>query len=471
MPQQVIIVHGWNDTSKSFTPLGQSLQAHGYQVMDIWLADYETQDDDVACVDVAKRLETVLSGLKASGQVTVPFDMVVHSTGGLVARQWLVMYDRGRNHPPNQNPEPRWLKRLDMLAPANFGSVLANLGKSGVGRLTLGLGNWFQTGATMLTELELSSPFQWGLITQDVLAPSGFEDERPPAYDDNGCWPFVIIGGRGYQAPNPRCIINEPGEDGTVRCAAANLNAYGATIDFSNNEAQPTFTEWSQRSQIGPYPFRIVPDEDHSSIKSATGAQTLNLILQALQCGSTAEYQVIQSQWKDETNALTYAADGTLLANPQHQFFMLNTYVVDDQGNPVADHFIEFFGSKDASDLANDGAMATFHSKVIVDVHQNKKNLALRCFHLNRTEMMTTFYGELGPNAANKVVSLSISAAPPGANTKYFTTTADGAAGSVRLHLFDPNDVPQRFLQRNCTHFLKIVIPRYPLENVLTLHH
>ena len=31
MPRQVLIIHGWSDTSKSFVALGQFLSANGYQ--------------------------------------------------------------------------------------------------------------------------------------------------------------------------------------------------------------------------------------------------------------------------------------------------------------------------------------------------------------------------------------------------------------------------------------------------------
>lgn len=33
-----------------------------------------------------------------------------------------------------------------------------------------------------------------------------------------------------------RQMVNEPGSDGTVRVAAANLNAYGATLDFTRGD-------------------------------------------------------------------------------------------------------------------------------------------------------------------------------------------------------------------------------------------
>ena len=48
-------------------------------------------------------------------------------------------------------------------------------------------------------------------------------------------------------------IVNEDGADGTVRSAAANLSAYGATLDFSVDDANPTFTAWTPRDALAPY--------------------------------------------------------------------------------------------------------------------------------------------------------------------------------------------------------------------------
>ena len=93
-------------------------------------------------------------------------DAIVHSTGGLVIRDWLQ-----RNYEPNDAP----IKHLVMLAPANFGSPLAHKGQSFLGRLWKGTivkqtGAAFQTGTHILKSLELASPFTWDLAEQDLFA-------------------------------------------------------------------------------------------------------------------------------------------------------------------------------------------------------------------------------------------------------------------------------------------------------------
>src|SRR5262249_3202262 len=135
MPAQVAIVHGWSDTSKSFANLRDYLLANGYQTAQVWLGDYVSMDDDVRVEDVGKRMDQVIRAAIADNKLTVPFDLIVHSTGGLVAREWISRFF------PTGDGCP--VKRLLMLAPANFGSRLASLGNSMLGRVAKGWNNWF----------------------------------------------------------------------------------------------------------------------------------------------------------------------------------------------------------------------------------------------------------------------------------------------------------------------------------------
>ena len=92
----------------------------------------------------------------AKEELRKPFDMIVHSTGGLVAREWITA-----NYQGNISDCP--LRRLIMLAPANYGAKLASMGQSFIGRIVKGWKNWFHTGKEMLASLELASPYQWQL--------------------------------------------------------------------------------------------------------------------------------------------------------------------------------------------------------------------------------------------------------------------------------------------------------------------
>ena len=194
MTAQIAIVHGWSDSSKSFYDLRDFLSASGYSATEIWLTDYVSMADEVRVEDVAKRMDAVINAALAEGRLTKPFDLIVHSTGGLVAREWLSRYyPNGKNADGIDAP----VKRLLMLAPANFGSKLASMGKSMVGRVIKGWDNWLQTGTEMLTSLELASSYQWELARRDLLKADGGAGESP--YGRDKVWPFVIVGSRGYQ--------------------------------------------------------------------------------------------------------------------------------------------------------------------------------------------------------------------------------------------------------------------------------
>ena len=87
-------------------------------------------------------------------------DAIVHSTGGLVIRDWLQRY---------YEPEYAPIKHLVMLAPANFRLAAGAQGALLPGRVWKGFftkqpeGEPFETGTHILKGLELASPYTWGL--------------------------------------------------------------------------------------------------------------------------------------------------------------------------------------------------------------------------------------------------------------------------------------------------------------------
>ncbi len=165
---QVVILHGWSDTSDSFAPLANFLEDRDFRVLDLFLADYLSMDDDVSIEDAAKAMQSAVEARIASAELKPPFDLIVHSTGGLVARTWLAAYCAGMK--PAQMP----VQRLVMIAPANFGSALADVGQTILGRVVKGWDHGFHTGKLMLDGLALGSPFQWDLAARDLFADGSF---------------------------------------------------------------------------------------------------------------------------------------------------------------------------------------------------------------------------------------------------------------------------------------------------------
>ena len=118
----------------------------GREVSIVSLADYVSMEDEVRFDDVAEAMDVAWRrhGLPRGKGVV---DAIVHSTGGLVIRDWLQ-----RHCTPARAP----VKHLVMLAPANFGSHLAHKGRSFIGRVYKGFvakkpeGRAFETGTHIL---------------------------------------------------------------------------------------------------------------------------------------------------------------------------------------------------------------------------------------------------------------------------------------------------------------------------------
>lgn len=482
MATQVVILHGWSDKSESFRGLRDFLTSNGWRATEVWLSDYISLDDDVRIDDVSKRMEEVIRAAIAAGTISAPFDLIVHSTGGLVARHWISSFYPDGRALADKMACP--VKRLVMLAPANFGSALAAMGKSMLGRVVKGWNNWFQTGTQMLQALELASEFQWDLALNDLFDRDG--DGRR-CYGKNRVWPFVIVGTRGY-TDALRQIVNENGSDGTVRCAAANLNAVGITIDFSEDDNNPTITVWPRRAGEVVFPFAILPDRDHGSVHEPgeeSGAAPVwsdrlgQLILEALSVTTDAQYRGVQQRWAALTEETAALADGGAPfdaafgnakpnAGPDalHQYFQVATYVRDDEGQPVDDFFLEFF----APEQRGAEHVVYFHREVLEDVHVNTMQGARRCLYVDRNDLMFGFY-PLMKSGEKQQLAMSISAAPPGRNVTYFEKTNVGAKGHVVVHRFDDDkreDLEARLI-RNCTHLVEIIIPRQPIDKVFSV--
>ena len=473
MQRQIAILHGWGDDSKSFRNLESFLAAAGYDITRIWLGDYVSTDDDVRIEDVARRFQAIVGELQKKGDLGPQFDLIGHSTAGLVMREWAVaFYPDGAGCP---------VKRMLMLAPANFGSRLATLGNSFLGRATKGLKNGFQTGREMLDALELGSGFQRSLVTRDLLDPEG---GGVGPYGPDRIWPFVITGSRGYRNIS-RQLVNEDGSDGTVRVPAANLNTAGITVDFSANIDLPSVRAWGSRTGGMAIPFAVLPDRDHTQIKhpeKATDAvaevsdRLGRLILEALACKDALEYAAIAKSWdmvSDETAALADDAGKRrgffrrLATKPQevHRYLQIVTRVRDDQGEPVKDYFVEFF----SPDGAGDASLLRFQMDVLDHVHVNRLDPSVRCFYIDRDDLMKKFYG--GRSSVRQLAA-SIVAANPGRNIRYFDKEIEGARGHLLLHCDREPDRaalgPNR-LHRNSTHFIDIIIPRKAVDRVFQL--
>jgi pimeloyl-ACP methyl ester carboxylesterase len=363
MSNPVIIIHGWSDDSDSFIPLGQWLTANGFQVVDIHLGNYLSMNDDLTMFDLGLAFIRALDANKIP-QTRHSFDVIVHSTGGLVIREYLRQVCDG-------NPANTPVCRLLMLSPANFGSPLATVGKSVMGRLVKGWGwdHLWQTGQQILNALELASPYSWALAEADLFDPS-FN-----IFDPNNVMVTVFAGTAAYDNALRR-TLHENGSDGTVRASTANLNAHFLKLSFENPD-QPTLKIVPRNCPAMAF---AVFNRDHTAIHDPADPRQADdwkrLVLQSLSInpGDYAKHTIDCSKMA----ALTFAA-GANSPNPDwyHQYQHVVFRVKDQFGQPIPDYIVEFY--QENGDDA-DKVFEKVHTDILKKVTANSTDASYRSF-------------------------------------------------------------------------------------------
>src|SRR6185503_15125352 len=104
------------------------LRAAGNEVQDVNVLTYESLTNEVTIKDLGEGFDRALRFHPKLRSEEQPFDVIVHSTGMLVLRAWLVAKPERR----------RRVKHILGFAPATFGSPLAHKGRSWMGALFKG---------------------------------------------------------------------------------------------------------------------------------------------------------------------------------------------------------------------------------------------------------------------------------------------------------------------------------------------
>ena len=228
----VVFVHGWSvQHTNPYRELPRRLAAElQLDVRHILLGRYISFRDEVRLQDVsrafARALEQELGQEIASGR---RFACITHSTGGPVVRDWWNRFYRESSQ-PGHCP----MSHLIMLAPANFGSALAQLGKSPGARLKTAIFDWVPPGTGILDWLELGSSKSWDLNRKWIF------DNRNGTEDDPPVFPFVLAGQSIDRQlyDNLNSYTDKSGSDGVVRTAAANLNAAYFRLEQGTKKAE-----------------------------------------------------------------------------------------------------------------------------------------------------------------------------------------------------------------------------------------
>ena len=217
----LVFVHGWSVTDTStYDQLPQRLQPQvsalglSLTLADIWRSEYVSFDDAVTMPDLVRAFGHALRDLHL---LDASFACITHSIGGPVVREWL----RAQRDKPATLSTIK-LSHLVTLAPANYGSTLAQPGKGLPGRLK----SWFggvDPSQRILDWLELGSAESLSLNLDYI------HNDDPLK---RGQFQFVQTGGRPDRSlyDHLNSYTGEDGSDGVLRTAAANLNAHHAVL-------------------------------------------------------------------------------------------------------------------------------------------------------------------------------------------------------------------------------------------------
>ncbi len=367
----VVLVHGWsvrNTDTYGGLPERLRLEAKGSTDLDIdvrsiWLSEYISFHNTVTIPDIARAFQAALErevgdALKQGQRIAC----ITHSTGCPVIRAWLQHFyiGAGRKHPP--------LSHLIMLAPANFGSALVQIGLSKLSRLKA----WFEgvdMGTGVLKWLELGSAQSLKLNLEWL--------QQGAAYiGPQGLFPFVLAGeSHDPQLYDPvNSYTAEIGSDGVVRVASANLNFTHVVLEqqppMADKKSKLGFSApllQTRAPEISPaVPMAVIPGVCHSDVRmgimrsipaDATPNATVTAILQCLRVNTLKDYAAVFDQFHARTMEVQrqeQVEDRSRLGPFDHQVIvdpcsMLVFRVRDDQGNAIEDFDILLTAGSDSS--------------------------------------------------------------------------------------------------------------------------
>src|SRR6185436_1847464 len=354
MPLTIVFVHGWSVTNlDTYGELPQRLRNAGeannmdMKIEEIFLGRYISFHDEVRVADVSRAFEAAVNDqLAALLKSSSRFICITHSTGGPVIRDWWNRY-----YPSGGKTCP--LSHLIMLAPANFGSALAQLGKSRVSRLK----SWaegIEPGQGVLDWLELGSKEAW-LLNKEWISGNRM------VINDSSVFPFVITGQDIDRSlyDHLNSYTGEIGSDGVVRVAAANLNSRYVKLEQVRKNDVFTGLEKTEFKESPETALRVLHKKSHSgddmgimkSVKAnpddKASDETVKAILDCIRVKNIKDYQDLCGHFKDETKQTQEDPDEKIEQIDRRilpdrtfihdRFSMVIFRLIDSDGNPVSD--------------------------------------------------------------------------------------------------------------------------------------
>jgi len=344
MAKKILIVHGYSDGSVSFTKLGDYFADQGFYERDnIYYVNYASMDDQATFKDFADKLDDDYNRLFNGERI----DVACHSTGGLVVRTWLTLRAETQKALGRQLDCP--VDHLLMFAPANFGSDLAKLGQSFLGKVRCTFFNtnrrqgddFMESGKAVLEGLEPASPLQWTLSDYDLFHEGYF---NPNSIEGALCYPFVFAAGNNYGGSFEARILKnraKAGTDGTVRICGTSLNSRKLLLSF---EGGKPVAGWCAETKFVKIPFAVFDGLNHGSIIDPGQEAFLRdsgpapLISKVLAVRTSSDYEKVAAEF-DRACEANYSLLAGDCKNKYQQFFFR---VRDDTDCVVDDYFLDF---------------------------------------------------------------------------------------------------------------------------------
>ncbi|MGH9581786.1 MAG: esterase/lipase family protein [Bryobacteraceae bacterium] len=364
--RKLVLIHGYSDAGSSFDAWAGKLRDRGMDARQIDICSYLTLNNEITIADIAEGLTRATASFGWTPDQE--FDAIVHSTGMLVIRAWLC----------NDPARRQYLKHLVGLAPATWGSPLAQLGRSCLGAIVEGnreFGpDFLNAGDRVLDALELGSRFTWDLAHRDLLGSS-------PLFTVNDDSPYVAVFIGNQEYSGIRELANKPATDGTVRWAGCALNARKFTVDLRKAVSPPL------RAQMAPWaaerlqvPMFAVEGKNHTTILHEPEDDLADLIVKFLAVSSESEF----NSWVGQSAGWSAPALQKMKQDskgPHDGWQQFVIHVADEYGDPVPDYVVDLF-KEDPTGLSGDRLKSINFDEFDLDVHPYGSDQSYRCFHM-----------------------------------------------------------------------------------------
>jgi len=394
-PLLLVFVHGYSVTNlDTYGELPLRLRSEALErgidasIENIYLGRYVTFNDEVRLDDVSKAMQAAIEQQIPKG---TRFICITHSTGGPVVRNWWHLFYAQTNVICP-------MSHLVMLAPANHGSALAQLGKTRLSRVK----SWFdglEPGQRILDWLELGSDEAWQLNTDWILNGDKHISEK-------GIFPFVITGQdidrKLYDHINS--YTGELGSDGVIRVSSTNLNSRYIKLKQQAPQQSDSLTSATELhvetfKEAPQTAFRILSQKAHSGEKMGImrsvskepsdehSAELINTFFDCISVTNLQGYKKICEEFSAQTatvqtNSLIEIEKFFLKSSVyfHDRYSMVIFRIKDSEGYPLSNFDLLLTGPGSDPDMLPSGFFA--------DRQANRSNTSTLTYYFNYDVMV-----------------------------------------------------------------------------------